>query len=130
MGLLSWLKTSDKVVDTAADLAIKGANGIDALFFTAEEKSVASLKMVELWIETQRVIRDENTARSITRRILAVIIMGFVVLLGLASAVLYNFNIEWATWCLSIIKEYSFLVGAVSVFYFGYYAVKQITGKK
>ena len=130
MGLLSWLKTSEKAVDTASDLVKKGADGIDALFFTAEEKSQASLKMIDLWIKTQEVIRDEGTARAITRRVLAIIIVGMSLFLGLAACAVYYFDKDLALFILSVVKEYGYMTTAVVIFYFGYYAVKQIVGEK
>ena len=130
MGLLSFLTTAPKVVDTGMDLAKQAANGIDALFFTAEEKSNASLKAVELWIETQKVIRDEGTARSITRRSLAVMILGTALIMALGSCVIYHFDPAWAAYILAVVKEFGFMTGATVVFYFGYYGFKQIAGAK
>lgn len=129
MGLLSWLKTSEKALNTATELVKEGAKGIDALFFTEEEKSRASLEMINLWIETQKVVRDENSAKSITRRYLAVMIVAFTLGLGLGACAIYPFLPNAAHFVLSIIKEYGFMTTSVVVFYFGYYAVKQITGK-
>lgn len=130
MGFLSWLKTSEKAVDTAADLIKRGADGIDALFFTSEEKSKASLEMINLWIKTQEVLRDENTAKSITRRYLAITIIAATFGMGIGAAAVYPFNPEWSAYILAILKEYGFMTTSVVVFYFGYYAVKQIIGKK
>uniref|UniRef100_A0A6H1ZIS7 Holin n=2 Tax=viral metagenome TaxID=1070528 RepID=A0A6H1ZIS7_9ZZZZ len=130
MGLFSFLTTAPKVVDTGMDLAKQAANGIDALFFTDEEKSNASLKAVELWIETQKVLRDESSARSITRRYLAVMIMGVNLFEGLAACGIYKFDLEWSKFILEMMQSQAFMVGAVVVFYFGYYGFKQIVGAK
>jgi len=130
MGLLSFLTTAPKVVDTGMDLAKSAAKGIDALFFTAEEKSQASLQAIQLWIKTQEVIRDENTARSITRRALACMILGGQLLLVIAACALFGFNPAWSAFIMSVVESQAFMTGAVTVFYFGYYGFKQIVGKK
>jgi hypothetical protein len=130
MGFLSFLKTSDKALNTASDLVKSGAKGIDKLFFTSEEKSQASLDMIKLWIETQKVLRDENSAKSITRRILAVLIIAANAVLAFGAAIVYHFSQDHALFILELIKEYSWITASVVIFYFGYYAVKQIVGKK
>jgi len=130
MGIFSFLTTTPKVVDVGLDLAKQAANGIDALFFTAEEKSKASLQAIELWIKTQEIIRDEGSARSITRRVLAVMILSFTLILGLATCAIWPYNAAWAVYLLAVLKEFGFMTGAVTVFYFGYYGFQQIVGKK
>ncbi len=130
MGFFSFLKTSEKALDAGTNIINGAVKGIDALFFTAEEKSEASREAIRLWIETQRVIRDEGSARSITRRYLAVMIIGFSLLLGLAACIIYPLNALWAAYILGVLKQFSFATGAVIVFYFGYYGYKQIVGDK
>ncbi len=130
MGFFSFLTTSEKAVNTAADLAKDAAKGIDALFFTAEEKSAASIQAIELWVETQKIIRDEGSIRSVTRRILAIMILGTFLAEGITSIVLFKFDPLWSAQVLAIMKSQGMMVGAVTVFYFGYYGWKQITGQK
>ena len=130
MGFFSFLKTSEKALDAGADVVKGAVSGIDKLFFTKEEKSEAALKAFELWIKTQEVIRDENTARSITRRILAVMILGVFLLMGIGACVLYPINILWAAHLIAVMKELVIMTSAVTIFYFGYYGVKAIVGGK
>ena len=130
MGLFSFLKTSEKALDAGTKVIDGAVSGIDKLFFTAEEKSEASLKAVDLWIETQKAIRDEGSARSITRRILAVMIIGFTLVVGLGACIIFPFNAAWAAYLVALLKEFGFMTGAVVVFYFGYYGFKAIVGAK
>jgi len=130
MGLLALLGMAPKVAETADKIVDGAIKGIDALFFTDEEKSRASLEAINLWIKTQEVIANENTARSITRRILAVMIIAFNLLAMLFTIAIYPFNIAWATFTLGLLSQFGFATGAVVVFYFGYYGFKQIVGEK
>ena len=130
MGFFSFLKTSEKALNTATELVKSGVNGIDALFFTKEEKSKASMEMINMWIRTQEVLRDENTAKSITRRYLAVSIIAFTFILGLFAVAVHPWFPEWSDYALKLLREYGFMTTSVIVFYFGYYAVKQIVGSK
>lgn len=72
MGLLSFITgagKAGKVIDTMADGLTQG---IDKLILTEEEKLDYSKQAAELWLEMQRVTATENTARSLTRRYIAV----------------------------------------------------------
>jgi hypothetical protein len=129
MGFFSWLRTSEKAINTTTDLVDAGVRGIDALFFTEEEKSVASQKTLDTWLETQRVLINENTAKSITRRILACMIVGSFMLQSFIAIGLYRLDKEWSQMVLDIMKAEGTLVATVAFFYFGYYGVKQIIGK-
>ena len=123
MGFLDWFKTSSKAVDMA-DKVVDGAiAGIDKLFFTDEEKADMSQKAFELWIELQRAIAGESSIRSITRRILAILIMGSFLLMLLAAAFIWIFNPLWSKFILEVAGNLSNLVLAIGIFYFGYYAV-------
>lgn len=89
MGLLSWLSAGGKAAENVADLIPQAASGIDALFFTDEEKSQASAKAMDVWLEYQKMSQQHGSARSITRRLLACywfIIFGTTFLLAISFA--------------------------------------------
>ena len=73
MGFLSG-KRADQLVDGAI-------KGIDALFFTKEEKAQQSIKVADAQVEYLKTTLNENTARSLTRRYLAIAIIGVFLLL-------------------------------------------------
>ena len=60
MGLFSWItgggETADKVVDGIT-------NGLDAMFFTDEEKSVASQKVLDFKLKWIQATSGQNLAR-------------------------------------------------------------------
>ncbi len=130
MGILSWLKTSEKAVDTAADLVKDGAAALDMMFYTDEEKSISAQKMIDTWIEMQNAMHQENSAKSITRRYLALMILGSFLAQAFIAIGLFRYDPEWSKFVLSIMGLQSFMVGSVTIFYFGYYGIKQILGKK
>jgi hypothetical protein len=128
MGWFSWFKKSDKVVDTALDLVEKGASGIDMLFFTDEEKSIASAKVMDQVIEFNKATADENSIRSRTRRLLACLIIGnYLLILDVAIGYVIAGKTDIAKLLFKIANEtLGAHVLAVVIFYFGYYGVKAV----
>jgi len=121
--MFSWLfggsKSATKVVDTGADLLTTAASGVDMLFFTDEERSQASQKAFNSWVEAQAAFRDESSIRSLTRRILAVMFCVFYLLLIFGSVVLYRVDEAWGKLCFEMAEILTPIVGAVIFFYFG-----------
>lgn len=121
--------TASKVVDTGCSLIEKAADGIDALFFTDEEKVQASQKVLETVIEMHKATADENSVRSRARRALAIIVIAdYMALLNLA-AILYCFGVtrDAARGVFDIANMGAgFMVSAVTIFYFGYYGIKNV----
>jgi hypothetical protein len=56
-------KAAEKVIDA-------GVNGIDALFFTEEEKAEYNKKLQDLHLEMIKITANESTAQSISRRMI------------------------------------------------------------
>lgn len=84
MGMFSWLTGGSNAAEKAIDGAV---NGIDAMFFTEEEKSQASQKVLELKIDYAK----HTAFMSVSRRVIvcavcAVWTLAVVLLLGLALA--------------------------------------------
>ena len=79
MSFFSWITGNSKAANTAVDGVV---NGIDAMFFTEEEKSQASMKALELKIEFARA----TAGMSISRRIIVVVVSGAWLLLVLLLA--------------------------------------------
>ncbi|WP_054715347.1 hypothetical protein [Marinifilum fragile] len=88
MGFLSS-KRSEKIIDGAI-------KGIDALFFTKEEKAQQSLKVADAQMQFLKTTLSENSARSLTRRFLALAIVGVFLLLILGAGLAYPINQEYA----------------------------------
>jgi hypothetical protein len=128
-GFLKTLFSTPKAIGTGLELIEKGATGIGKLVFTEQEKAELSQKTFETWLDVQKVIGSESSIRSITRRILAVLIMGTFLSFLVGSAIAWPFIPAWSAFLLGLAKELSNLVLAVAIFYFGYYGVKQIAGK-
>lgn len=131
MGLLGTLFGTPKVVDTVADTVKSGVGMLDNAFYTDQEKAVDGQKIMDLWLEIQKTTASENSIRSITRRVLAWVIMGTYVLIVLAACVIWKFDSGWAKYILSLLTEtnLSYLALIVGFFYFGSYAVGQYIKK-
>lgn len=126
----SWLSGAGKGVDIA-DKAVSGLfSGIDKLVFTAEEKADYSNQAAKIYLEHQKVTLGENTAKSITRRILAVMVMGTFLFLLLFSVGIYKFDSGWSKVSLKVAGELSTGFTAIIIFYFGYYAIGNLMDKR
>ena len=128
---MSWIKAlmgTPKIVSTVADTVKSGVSMLDNAFFTDQEKSAASIKFTELWLAIQKATANENSIKSVTRRILAWGIMGTFLFLILSACAIYKFDPAWAIFIKDSIKDtqLGWLVVAVGVFYFGYYAVSNM----
>jgi hypothetical protein len=117
MGILSKLVNSQKIIDASIQ-------GIDASFFTKEEKSQAGAKIMEAHSEFVKSSLSGSTVSSITRRYIAVSIMAVFLLLVLFAVGIYFFDPDHAKFIIGILKdELSSLVLMVSGFYFGSYLI-------
>jgi len=61
--------------ETASSLAKDVSNGVDMLVYTEEEKAIASKEAFSSWLKMVELMKDSETYRSITRRVLAVTII-------------------------------------------------------
>ena len=121
--MIGWLKGVLSTPKIATDVVEGAISGIDKLFFTEEEKSDARQKMSEVWLDTVKATAGESSIRSITRRILAVMIVGTFLFFLITSFLCFPYLPTWSAFGLSLAKELSTLTLAVGVFYFGTYAI-------
>ena len=70
-GLFGLINTNK----TASSLAKDVSNGVDMLIYTDEEKAIAQKEAFSAWLKMVESMKDSETYRSITRRILAVLIV-------------------------------------------------------
>lgn len=79
-GLFGGGDTANKAIDSATTV-LSGIGGwIDNKDFTPQEKSIALAKAADNHLELVKAINNENSVRSITRRIMAWGIVGFNIL--------------------------------------------------
>ena len=123
MNLLQWFSGGADAAGKVLDASIKG---IDALVYTDEEKAVARQKLADQWLELQKALGEETTVRSVTRRVLAVLVVVPFVMLILAAAAIYPFSIEYAKFLLELASsQFGWLVMGVAAFYFGPYMLNR-----
>ena len=136
MGLWATIFGTPKAVDTAIDTGKNIINstisGIDYAFFTNEEKQEVAMtalnKSIDTYMKYMETTLNESAARAITRRVIALIVIGNTTLLFDASALLYNYNRAWSTQLLNLAFSWLDLAMLVMFFYFGYYGVKAVAG--
>ena len=131
MGLLSTIFGTPSIVSTVADTVKSGVGMLDNAFYTDQEKAANNVKMMEVWLEIQKTTASENSVRSITRRILAWLIMGVYTFIVIAACVIWKIDSVWAEYIKNMLTEtnLSYLALIVGFFYFGSYAVGQYIKK-
>lgn len=129
-GFLKGMFGTKKAVDVALDGVKNGIEGIGKCFFTDQEKAEWTLEAGKTWIEMQRAIADENSKRSITRRVLAIMFLAAFLLFLICCGVCYPINVAWAQVWLILAKQLSTPVLVVLTFYFGVHLVRGISTKK
>ncbi len=98
------------------------------LWFTEEEKSIASAKVMEQVIAINKATADENSIRSKTRRTLAKLIIGnYLALINISVLLKMLDEHDKAKF---VFDTANITLGshvlAVVIFYFGYYGIKAI----
>ena len=138
MSLLGFLKGSEK----AMDAVIKGG---DALMLTDEERIQYTQKATELYLDHMKVVSEQSTPTSISRRYVAMTVLVPFVLLIMGSAILHAIGVfidfeppkydqilalakHWG----SLAKDnFGFAVSSVIIFYYGPHALGKLgLGKK
>jgi len=116
-----WLFGAPKSVEKAVDAVI--ATG-DALFFTDEEKSVASQKILDWKIEYARVTQKQ----SIARRIIAVAVVAMWMIVGITVLVAKALGAtEYASFTLTFLTDVVMQPFSIIV---GFYFLAHLVGKK
>jgi hypothetical protein len=126
VGFLFGRRNEGEEASTGEKLIEGAASGLDKLFFTEEEKSDVSVatygKIVDASIKWADLTRNESSIKSVTRRILAIGIMGCFLLDAQIAVGLYLFGkTEMAKGVLEIVtaSQLGLLAVATAVFYFG-----------
>ena len=137
MGFLDIFKSSSKAVDTASDLALMGAKGVDMIFYTDEEKALDAGKSAELkykWaelaLEKAKLAVNESTNQTISRRIMAWAIIGN----GIAMTWLFFIASAWEfkpviDACKTMFQFWEYAVLAVVISYFTAHGIRIFKAK-
>jgi len=128
MNIFKWFVSGS---DAAAKVLDAGIKGVDALVFTEEEKTEAKQKLLSQWVDLQKSMGEETTVRSVSRRIIAMLLIVPFVLLIMMSAVAFPFNEVYAKFLLELASgNFGFMAMGVAAFYFGPYMLGRDMSKK
>lgn len=123
MSLVSWFTGGGKQVERVTDAVI---NGIDAVFYTEEEKAEDSKARRALWFKFMELARDETSIKSVTRRVLSFLIIGHWLLFMDAALVFYAFDeVAKAKMAFELATSMMWITAGVAAFYFGAHLVRQ-----
>ena len=128
MNLLKWFSSGPEAATKVLDAGIKG---IDALVFTDEEKAELQKRMGDQWIEIQKVMLGETSIQAVTRRVLAVLVVGSFTFLVIGAALAYPFAQTYAAFLLDLAQsQFGWMSMGVMAFYFGPYMIQRMLPKK
>lgn len=130
MGWLSSITSLFGGSDSMGKIATKAAdglyNGIDKLFYTDEEKADARQKAGELYLKFIDKAYDQNSTRSVTRRWIAFMVIGPMMLCFLSGGAAWFFDQAAAAFLFSMFKELAPWGGGILMFYYGPHIVSAI----
>lgn len=119
MSLFSWLTgggdTANKVIETAS-------SGLDMMFFTDEEKSIAGQKVLDFKLEWLKATSGQNLAR----RVIAFGVVGLWCLGVLTACVAQLISPEYSKFIFSVLKD---IVGLPFTVIIGFYFAAHMVGK-
>ena len=139
MGFWGLFSKSDKAVDTGLDLIKRAADGIDALFYTAEEKAGDAMERAKLKMDYAKLNHEfvkstlnESSTRSYTRRVMAWSVTGLGMFLTLYSILAYTIGAIWekeafkdvAMHSLALLKVWWPIIAGIGLFYFGVHILR------
>lgn len=128
MNILKWFSSGPAAAEKVLDAGIKG---IDALVFTDEERAALHKELASNWLELQKVLGEETTVRSVTRRVIAIMVVGPFVALVLGAAAAFPFSQEYAKFLLELAQsQFGWLTLGVAGFYFGPHMIQRMSAKK
>ena len=127
MGLFSILAGSSKSVEKIVDA---GINGVDAMFYTDEEKAQHKAKMQELYFKFVEISANESTTQSVSRRMicLPVVYVWLALIIANVCASLFAPTLDTAT-ISDTIKQMNTPALAAIGFYVGRHLATSITKK-
>lgn len=116
MGLFSWLTgggdTASKVIETAS-------SGLDMMFYTDEEKSIAAQKVLDFKLAWLKATSGQNLAR----RIIAIGVVSLWILLVLAACIVRIWSEEGSNFLFNVLKD---IVNTPFMIIIGFYFAAQI----
>lgn len=128
MGWWSALFSSKRIVDEAMD-TVKGIRqGIDHIVYTDQEKAEMGLKISQIILERVQLALQESSFRSMSRRIISVLIVVQCIILTNILVLLYCFDapasMMQGIW--QLLNFWKVGLAIVIAFYLGYYGWAEI----
>lgn len=118
---------SSKTIDTVVETAAKGIyNGIDVLAYTEEEKAMARARGVELFLKFTDKAYDQNNIRNVTRRWLAFMVVGPMMICFIGACIAYFFSSNTADFFYKMFNSLVPWGAGILAFYFGPHLINSV----
>lgn len=133
MGILGLFSPKDKstVIKGAVDLVGNVRSMIDDSKFTTEEAMRANIEVADKMAQFVGDTLSENTERSKTRRLIAVMFMAFFIFLVFVLIIAWKFDKDWAEFIYKVMIDLNLAIAFITVigFFFGSYMFRQYIGQ-
>lgn len=131
MGIVDLLLGTPKIVETAAEAVKGGISMLDNAFYTDQEKADNANKAYDVWLKLQMILANDNSIASVTRRFIALFLIGAFTFLIVFAALIYKFDKDWAIFILKVIIDgyLGYLVLAVVGTMFSFYGLGKYVSK-
>ena len=132
MGIFTGIKTLITGSNRGLNIAEKSANGIiagiDKMVFTKEEKFDAWKDVAKVHLEIVKQAAQESSSKSMTRRLLALVLIGDYCFLTTFAAIVWKFDTAWALKIVEIANNTNLgkLALWFGIFYVVYYGVSTV----
>jgi hypothetical protein len=120
--MLGWLtgKNAEKALDVIGERSGDIVRGIDAAWYTPEEKAETALEKSRLHLRLLEAVAKGGTAQAVTRRIIAVaLVMSFLWWVNVAGVCILFKATDVAGELMDLCRIVAPYVGGVAIFYFG-----------
>ena len=122
MNPFKWIAGGSEMANKSLDAIIKGG---DALILTDEERLAYNQKAGELWLDIQKTLNEETSIRSVTRRVMAAMIMGSFTSIVLSGCIVWPFWPEYSAFLIGVADDkFGMMAIGVAAFYFGVHVLR------
>lgn len=129
-----WIKEifgAPQLVTAAAETVKSGMDMLDKAFYTQQEKAENANKYIDIWLKLQMILANDNSIAAVTRRFIAIAIVGNFLFLLTFAALIYRVDKEWSAFILKVIIDgyLGYLVLGVAGTLFTFYGIGKYISK-
>jgi hypothetical protein len=115
-----------RAVSTVTDIVQTTKEGLETLTVTSEQREKTIEQTMKAVTDYHNSIVGENTLRSRTRRMIALLFVIEYITLSVGGIIVWRIDPGYSQHIFSVVSSQNSILTMILVFYFGYYAVKNV----